>query len=80
MADAMTNVRTERIDAAVCAGSELVAALRDHGTVTPAQAKLIIESAIRAAVPNFESWEVRAAAMRIAGELAGSDSEHNQTS
>jgi hypothetical protein len=67
MAHAMT--RNDRIDDAVSAASELIAALTDLGPVTPQQAKLILVAAARAAVLNIEEFEVRASAQRIAGEL-----------
>ena len=71
MAYAMTNVRSDRIDAAVAAGGELIAALQDHGPVTPGQARLIVEAAVRASVSNAEPWEIKTAVERIAGELSG---------
>jgi hypothetical protein len=67
VADAMT--RNDRIDDAISAASELIAALIDLGPVTPAQAKLIMVAAARAAVANIQEHEVRDSAHRIAGEL-----------
>jgi hypothetical protein len=67
----MTNIRTERIDAAVASAGELIAALQDHGAVTSAQARLIVEAAVRASVPNAEPFEIRDSAKRISGELEG---------
>ena len=73
VADAMSaendNVRTERIDAAVSAAGELVGSLLDLGPINPAQAKLIVEAAVRAAVPNYQNFEVRESAARIAAEV-----------
>ena len=74
MADAMTensNIRIERIDAAVSAASELLGALIEGGAVTPTQAKLVIEAAVRAAVPNPQEFEIRESAKRIAADLEG---------
>jgi hypothetical protein len=65
------NVRTERIDAAVSAASELLGALIEGGAVTPTQAKLVIEAAVRAAVPNPQEFEIRESAKRIAADLEG---------
>jgi hypothetical protein len=67
VAHAMT--RADRIDNAVSAASELIAALIDLGPVTPQQAKLIMVAAANAAVTNIQEFEVRASAMRVAGEL-----------
>jgi hypothetical protein len=73
VAHAMTtensNARTDRIDAAVSAGGELVGALIDLGPINPEQAKLIVEATVRAAVPNFKEFEIRDSATRIAAEL-----------
>jgi hypothetical protein len=65
----MTNPRTDRIDAAVSAASELIGFLQDAGPVNGAQARLIIEAAVRASVPNAEDWEVKESAARIAAEF-----------
>jgi hypothetical protein len=65
----MAHARTERIDAAVSAGGELIGFLQQEGPVTPGQARLIVEAVVRAAVPNAEDWEVRESAARIATEL-----------
>src|SRR6516164_2208932 len=67
--NAMSDARTERIDAAVGAGGELVGCLLQEGPVTPGQARLIVEAVVRAAVLNAEDWEVRESAARIATEL-----------
>jgi hypothetical protein len=81
VAHAMTtensNARTDRIDAAVSAGGELVGALIDLGPINPEQAKLIVEATVRAAVPNAEDWEVRESAARIATELEGRHENHS---
>jgi len=61
--------RNDRIDDAVSAASELIAALTDLGPVTPQQAKLIMVAAARAAVTNIEEFEVRDSAVRVAVEL-----------
>jgi hypothetical protein len=63
------STRTDRIDAAVSAASELIGFLQDAGPVIGAQARLIVEAAVRAAVPNAEDWEVKESAARIAAEL-----------
>ena len=75
VASAMTaensNARTDRIDDAISAASELIAALMDVGPIAPAQARLIMMAAARAAVTNVEEFEVRDSAQRIAGEFKG---------
>ena len=65
------NIRARRIDDAVSAAGELIAALLDNGPVTPGQARTIVEATVTAAVPNFADWEIRDAALRIARELEG---------
>jgi len=76
VASAMTaensNARIDRIDDAISAASELIAALMDLGPIAPAQARLIMMAAARAAVTNVEEFEVRDSAQRIAGEFKGS--------
>ena len=67
----MSHVRANRIDDAISAAGELIGMLMTSGPVGPGQARLIVEAAVRAAVPNFEGWEVRDAAKRIADELEG---------
>ena len=66
-----SNARTDKIDDAVSAASELITALMDLGPVAPAQAKLIMMAAARAAVTNIEEFEVRASATRVAAEIEG---------
>jgi len=66
---AVSDARTERIDAAVSAGGELIGLLLQEGPVTPGQARLVVEAVVRAAVANAEDWEVRESAARIATEL-----------
>jgi hypothetical protein len=61
--------RADRIDACVAKAGELIGALQQHGSVTPNQAKLIVEAVVRAEIPNFETWEVRESAKRVATEL-----------
>ena len=73
----MSDARTERIDAAVGAGGELIGCLLQEGPVTPGQARLIVEAVVRAAVPNAENWEVRESATRIATELEGRHENHS---
>ena len=65
----MSDARTDRIDDAVSAGAELLGFLSRRGPITPSQARLLIEAAVRAVVPNAKDWEVRASAVRIADEL-----------
>ena len=65
----MSNPREDRIDTTVSAASELIGFLQDAGPVNGAQARLIIEAACRAAVPNAQDWKVRESAARIATEL-----------
>jgi len=78
VADAMT--RADRIDNAVSAASELIAALMDFGPITPQQARLIMMAAARIAVTNIEEFEVRDSAQRIAGELEGMGKHENHSS
>jgi hypothetical protein len=65
----MSDARAERIDNAVASAGELIAALQDEGPVTPRQARVIVFAAVRAAVPNFEEWEVRGSAARMVPAL-----------
>jgi len=69
--------RVDRIDVCVAKAGELIGALQQEGAVTPNQAKLIIEAAVRAAVPNAEDWELRESATRIATELKGRHENHS---
>jgi hypothetical protein len=73
----MSNARGERIDAAVGAAGELIGFLLEEGPISPGQARLIVESVVRAAVPNAKNFEVRDSAARIAGELGGRDENHS---
>ena len=73
----MSDARTERIDAAVSAGGELIGLLLQEGPVTPGQARLVVEAVVRAAVPNAEDWELRESAMRIATDLKGRHENHS---
>jgi hypothetical protein len=74
----MSDVRTDRIDNAVSAGAELLGFLSREGPITPGQARLVIEAAVRAVVPNAKNWEVRDSATRIAGELEGAGHDDDQ--
>lgn len=65
----MTHTRADRIDNAVSAASELIGFLMDAGPINSAQAKLIIEAAVRASVANAEQWEIVASAKRVAADL-----------
>jgi hypothetical protein len=67
----MADARTDRIDGAVAKASELIGLLMQEGQVTPRQARVIIEAAVRAAVGNAEGWEVRHSAQRVAADLEG---------
>lgn len=62
------SIRSERIDAAVCAAGELISALEDHGPINSKQATVLVMAAVRAAVPNAEEWEARASASRVLAE------------
>jgi hypothetical protein len=75
----MSDARTSRIDDAVGAAGELIGLLMTKGPVGPGQARLIIEAVVRAAVPHFQGWEIRDAALRIAGELEGLGKHENQS-
>ena len=83
VASAMTaensNARIDRIDDAISAASELIAALMDLGPIAPAQARLIMMAAARAAVTNVEEFEVRDSAQRIAGDFKGRGERENQS-
>jgi hypothetical protein len=72
----MSDPRTNRIDDAVSAAGELIGMLMTKGPVGPGQARLIVEAVVRAAVPNFEGWELRDSANRIATELEGANNEN----
>ena len=63
------NTRADKIDAAVAAAGELIGTLMIEGPINPKQAGLIVTAAVRAAVPNFEEFEVRKSAERIVGEI-----------
>jgi hypothetical protein len=65
----MGDARTERIDNAVSAASELIGFLQDAGPVNGAQARLIVEAVVRASVAKVEDWEIRASAKRVAADL-----------
>ena len=71
VAHAMTagNPRTDKIDDAIAAATELIAALLDLGRIAPAQAKLIMMAAAKAAVTNIQEYEVRVSATRVAAEI-----------
>jgi hypothetical protein len=60
----MTNIRSDRIDAAVAAGGELIAALQDHGPVTPGQA-LWPPCALRCQTPNRGKSKLRLNVLRV---------------
>lgn len=64
-----TNARTDRIDDAVSKAGELVGSLLDLGPINPEQAKLIVTATVRAALPNYQDFEIRDSATRIAAEL-----------
>jgi hypothetical protein len=74
------DTRANRIDDAVSAAGELIGMLMTKGPVGPGQARLIVEAVVRAAVPNFEGWELRDSARRIASELEGTEANENQSS
>jgi hypothetical protein len=73
----MADARTERIDDAVASAGELIGFLQQEGSVTPGQARLIVEAVVSAAVANAEDWEVRESAARIATELKGRHENHS---
>jgi hypothetical protein len=64
-------IRAEKIDAAVCAASELISALESEGPVNSAQVRLLVLAAVRASVSNAEPWEIKTAVERVAGDLSG---------
>jgi len=53
-----TNIRKKKIDQAICIGTELIAALMEFGPINSKQANLIIQAAVRAALPNVEFFEI----------------------
>lgn len=65
----MSDARANRIDLCVSKAGEFIGALQQHGAITPNQAKLIVEAAVRAEVPNAKEWEIRQSAARIAADL-----------
>jgi hypothetical protein len=65
----MVNNRDQLIDTAVSAASELIGFLQDAGPVNSAQARIIIESAVRASVANAAPWEIRDSAKRVFKDL-----------
>ena len=69
LANAMTNVRTTRIDDAVASAGELIAALTDEGPLTDKQICLLIRAAVRARVKNAEEWEIKQSVARIVTDL-----------
>jgi len=75
----MSDLRATKIDDAVSAAGELIGMLLTKGPVGPGQARLIVEAAVRAAVPNFEGWELRDSARRIATELEGAGANGNRS-
>ena len=65
----VTNLREEKIDAAICAAGALISALLEQGPLTPAQAEVIITAAVAKAVPNFALFEIRERAKVIAADV-----------
>lgn len=65
----MTVERFDKIAACVVLGCELIAALRDHGEINSAQAKVIINSAVMAKIPNAKDDEIKAAARVVQAEI-----------
>jgi hypothetical protein len=43
----MADARTDRIDTCVSKAGEFIGALQQHGSVTPNQARLIVEAVVR---------------------------------
>lgn len=74
---AITNIRTERIDAAVSAAGELISALSEKGPINSDQADLLVTASVRAIVPNAEDWEIHDGAVRILKELEDEDKSRN---
>jgi hypothetical protein len=66
-----TNIRADKIDAAVMAASELISALHECGPLTPGQIRLLLEASVRSAVPNFKSFELKNSARRIYEDFKG---------
>lgn len=63
------NARTKKLDRAVSAAGELIGFLGELGPINGAQAKLIIEAAVRACVPRFERWEIEESVKRVAASF-----------
>jgi hypothetical protein len=61
--------RTDRIDTAVSAAGSLITALTEQGPLNGEQMRVLVEAAVRAAVPNAEAWEIVSSARRIADDL-----------
>ena len=64
------NARKEKIDAAICATSELIAKLLDHGPLNAAQAGILISGGVQASVPDAKDFEIVARARVISSDLA----------
>jgi hypothetical protein len=71
----MSDLRFKQIDDAVSAAGELIGLLLTKGDLKPGQARLIVEAAVRAIVPNFQTWEIRDSAKRIAAETGGRNAD-----
>jgi hypothetical protein len=66
-----TNIRADKIDAAVMAALELISALHECGPLTPGQIRLLLEASARSAVRNFKSFELKNSARRIYEDFKG---------
>jgi len=64
------SVRKEKIDAAICAASELIAKLLDHGPLNAAQVGILISGGVQALVPDAKDFEIVARARVISSDLA----------
>jgi hypothetical protein len=65
--------RAEKIDGAVCAAGQLISALLEQGPINPAQTRVLILAAARAAVPNFKEWELKESVTRILADFKNED-------
>ena len=68
------NDRQEKIDAAICAASELVRILLDLGPLNSEQVGIIIDGNVRAVVPDARDFEIIARAKVIAADLMAAQS------
>jgi hypothetical protein len=64
-----SDVRADKIDAAMASAGELIAALEREGPLSGKHVRLIVEASVRSVVPNFQPFELRASAERVCADL-----------